>query len=280
MNERSNSEVSLGLGRVRPVWVPDESSARCQECEVKFTFIIRKHHCRACGRLLCGDCTRYQEPLEYLGWRLSRVCIVCHNKLQKPPPRGRGPMRKTKSLNDFDELKENISRLIRTQQLAEAESCASSDTPDSGMDHVSRLPPELLARVLECLCLPDLLECRLVSRSWLAAVAATHFYSRCEVTLGAEAERKDEILQVFSSGCFKHFSVNSLPFDCKFPIAEEPSSLFIQTLKFCDSEVSSSNHLKLLLSLIKHQTKLYFSSCLPLIFWPSSETFLVSGLLV
>ena len=107
-------------------------------------------------------------------------------------------------------------------------------------------------------------------------------FEALQVTLGAEAERKDEILRVFSSGCFKHFSMNSLPFDCKFPIAEEPSSLFIQTLKFCDSEVSSSNHdhLNFLLSLIKHQIKLYFSSCLPPIFCRSLETSLVSRLLV
>ena len=39
MNERCRSEMSLGL--IRPVWVPDTASDTCQECGVKFTFVIR-----------------------------------------------------------------------------------------------------------------------------------------------------------------------------------------------------------------------------------------------
>ena len=108
MNERFNSEVSLG--RVPPVWVPDSYSSTCQECHVKFTFIIRKHHCRACGRLLCSYCSRFQEPLEYLGWNPSRVCGVCHEHFQKPKPRNGQPrrIRKTKSLNDFAHASESV----------------------------------------------------------------------------------------------------------------------------------------------------------------------------
>ena len=67
----------------------------------------------------------------------------------------------------------------------------------------------------------------------------TRFHSRALVSLGEEADRKEEVLKVFgdSETCFRHFNIHNLPFDCKFPLSEEPSCLFIQTLTLCDSEV-------------------------------------------
>ncbi|KAJ1674572.1 hypothetical protein EV182_003005, partial [Spiromyces aspiralis] len=41
-----------------PVWDPDESADSCFICYTEFTFFCRRHHCRACGRLVCGDCSR------------------------------------------------------------------------------------------------------------------------------------------------------------------------------------------------------------------------------
>ena len=31
----------MSLGLIRPMWVPDTASDTCQECGVKFTFVIR-----------------------------------------------------------------------------------------------------------------------------------------------------------------------------------------------------------------------------------------------
>ena len=232
MNERSRSEMSLGL--IRPVWVPDTASDTCQECGVKFTFVIRKHHCRACGRLLCNTCSSFKEPLEYLGGCQGRVCRVCHTSLRKPPALRRN-MRKTKSLNDFDELKENISRLVRSQKLAEA-AAAAENSEAATSDLASLLPLELLARIMEFLPFSDLRECRLVTRSWLAAVTYTRFYSRAFISIGEKAKERLRLF-VNSDSSFRHFLLHSLPFDCKFPLAAEPSCLFIRTLKFYDSEV-------------------------------------------
>ena len=39
------------LGKVAPVWVPDAEAPACMQCEAKFTFTKRRHHCRACGKV-------------------------------------------------------------------------------------------------------------------------------------------------------------------------------------------------------------------------------------
>ncbi|KAJ2160311.1 hypothetical protein GGF46_002357 [Coemansia sp. RSA 552] len=41
-----------------PVWDPDESSNRCYICFRDFTLFMRRHHCRACGKIVCNSCSR------------------------------------------------------------------------------------------------------------------------------------------------------------------------------------------------------------------------------
>eukprot|EP00730_Choanoeca_flexa_P015902 TRINITY_DN7409_c0_g1_i4.p1 TRINITY_DN7409_c0_g1~~TRINITY_DN7409_c0_g1_i4.p1 ORF type:complete len:242 (+),score=36.15 TRINITY_DN7409_c0_g1_i4:33-758(+) len=36
-------------------WTPD-GHGKCQICAVKFTVVRRRHHCRKCGKLVCGKC--------------------------------------------------------------------------------------------------------------------------------------------------------------------------------------------------------------------------------
>ena len=38
-------------------WLPDDASKGCVGCNKAFSFSRRKHHCRACGRLFCNDCS-------------------------------------------------------------------------------------------------------------------------------------------------------------------------------------------------------------------------------
>jgi hypothetical protein len=37
-----------------PSWVPDEAVVECPLCKEPFTFFFRRHHCRACGKVVCG----------------------------------------------------------------------------------------------------------------------------------------------------------------------------------------------------------------------------------
>ena len=34
-----------------PDWVPDEQTNECMSCQVPFTFVRRRHHCRNCGKV-------------------------------------------------------------------------------------------------------------------------------------------------------------------------------------------------------------------------------------
>uniref|UniRef100_K3WMB0 Phosphatidylinositol 3-kinase n=1 Tax=Globisporangium ultimum (strain ATCC 200006 / CBS 805.95 / DAOM BR144) TaxID=431595 RepID=K3WMB0_GLOUD len=38
-------------------WVQDDAVNACFKCHTLFTMIIRKHHCRACGRIFCSACS-------------------------------------------------------------------------------------------------------------------------------------------------------------------------------------------------------------------------------
>jgi len=59
-------------------WMDDRSSEVCTLCDMKFTSVNRRHHCRACGRLCCGECSR--RKLRFTGTKDQRACDVCVNK--------------------------------------------------------------------------------------------------------------------------------------------------------------------------------------------------------
>jgi len=52
LNSSVNVSSACELGNVAPVWVPDASAPRCMHCNCRFTFTRRRHHCRACGKVI------------------------------------------------------------------------------------------------------------------------------------------------------------------------------------------------------------------------------------
>ncbi|XP_017793357.1 PREDICTED: zinc finger FYVE domain-containing protein 9-like isoform X2 [Habropoda laboriosa] len=81
--ENSIPESSSVLGKQPPFWVPDSDAASCMLCDVKFTVLKRRHHCRACGKVLCNKCCSMKYKLEYQGNIDSRVCVSCYQLLTK-----------------------------------------------------------------------------------------------------------------------------------------------------------------------------------------------------
>ena len=44
-------------------WVNDDSVDSCYGCNITFTYLNGKHHCRLCGRIFCQKCSRYKTIL-------------------------------------------------------------------------------------------------------------------------------------------------------------------------------------------------------------------------
>ena len=60
------------------VWT-DDSTAQCERCAAYFTLIKRRHHCRACGKIVCQKCSSREMVLKgtpYVG--PVRVCDGCY----------------------------------------------------------------------------------------------------------------------------------------------------------------------------------------------------------
>ncbi|XP_005382378.1 PREDICTED: zinc finger FYVE domain-containing protein 16 [Chinchilla lanigera] len=70
------------LGQKQPTWVPDSEAPNCMNCQVKFTFTKRRHHCRACGKVFCGVCCNRKCKLPYLE-KEARVCVICYETINK-----------------------------------------------------------------------------------------------------------------------------------------------------------------------------------------------------
>lgn len=61
-----------------PTWVPDSEASVCRLCETPFTFFNRRHHCRACGQVVCNDCSRRRRIVERVDpLNVVRVCDLC-----------------------------------------------------------------------------------------------------------------------------------------------------------------------------------------------------------
>uniref|UniRef100_M4B1A7 FYVE-type domain-containing protein n=1 Tax=Hyaloperonospora arabidopsidis (strain Emoy2) TaxID=559515 RepID=M4B1A7_HYAAE len=78
-----------------PVWIPNMERKSCMSCERHFSHLnigVRRHHCRHCGRLVCGRCSHVSVeneafPRTFIGHidrtmseersTLKRVCTTC-----------------------------------------------------------------------------------------------------------------------------------------------------------------------------------------------------------
>jgi hypothetical protein len=64
------------------VWVPDSEANKCMCCQsTHFSVVQRRHHCRACGKVVCRGCSAKSFVLEGISKRPVRVCDTCYNKL-------------------------------------------------------------------------------------------------------------------------------------------------------------------------------------------------------
>uniref|UniRef100_A0A8C2SQL5 Zinc finger FYVE domain-containing protein n=1 Tax=Coturnix japonica TaxID=93934 RepID=A0A8C2SQL5_COTJA len=75
-------KTPAALLQKQPLWVPDSEAPNCMNCQVKFTFTKRRHHCRACGKVFCGGCCKRKCKLQYME-KEARVCTRCYDDINK-----------------------------------------------------------------------------------------------------------------------------------------------------------------------------------------------------
>ncbi|KAM4852859.1 zinc finger FYVE domain-containing protein 26 [Thomomys bottae] len=71
----------------RSQWVPDETESMCMVCcREHFTMFNRRHHCRRCGRLVCGSCSTKKMVVEGCRESPARVCDQCYSYYNQDTP--------------------------------------------------------------------------------------------------------------------------------------------------------------------------------------------------
>ena len=60
---QNSSKIRIIEPRIIPKWINDEDVIDCYSCKKKFSFLLRKHHCRSCGRIFCYYCCHQQIRL-------------------------------------------------------------------------------------------------------------------------------------------------------------------------------------------------------------------------
>ncbi|XP_026121439.1 FYVE, RhoGEF and PH domain-containing protein 4-like isoform X1 [Carassius auratus] len=66
------------LGKRAPRWIRDNEVTMCMKCKEPFNPLTRRrHHCRACGYVVCYKCSDYKASLRYDGNKLNKVCKDC-----------------------------------------------------------------------------------------------------------------------------------------------------------------------------------------------------------
>ncbi|XP_072552009.1 FYVE, RhoGEF and PH domain-containing protein 4a isoform X2 [Salminus brasiliensis] len=76
-------EVSISeLGKRAPRWIRDNEVTMCMKCREPFNALTRRrHHCRACGYVVCWKCSDNKASLEYDGNKMNKVCRDCYSIL-------------------------------------------------------------------------------------------------------------------------------------------------------------------------------------------------------
>ncbi|GMI32964.1 hypothetical protein TrCOL_g2964 [Triparma columacea] len=89
LNSASVNKTLKSGGIVAPRWVPNKEQNNCTTCNCQFDWVKRKHHCRRCGFVFCGDCSSHRSLLpagtaakESDTKNPRRVCGPCHEAVK------------------------------------------------------------------------------------------------------------------------------------------------------------------------------------------------------
>lgn len=68
--------------------VDDNSTTHCKICNKKFNILNRKHHCRLCNSIICGNCSTHKailnrgiDDVDSDSKKPVRICDLCYSNL-------------------------------------------------------------------------------------------------------------------------------------------------------------------------------------------------------
>lgn len=127
-------------------WEKDENVTQCLSCGIKFSFLVRRHHCRCCGRIYCATCCSkfawydknrvkvvLKSPAEY-EMEPYRTCDSCYEnllqmkllrtawgeiQLPKPPRRIGNSMGSTSEINSIRSSSIRPFEFMKNQNVVE-----------------------------------------------------------------------------------------------------------------------------------------------------------------
>lgn len=78
MSRRSSLLIPSVVTVSRPEWQADEEAPQCNRCGKAFSLLLRRHHCRHCGLVFCGECCFTKLSLPEMGYEEEvLVCLPC-----------------------------------------------------------------------------------------------------------------------------------------------------------------------------------------------------------
>ncbi|XP_066101733.1 FYVE and coiled-coil domain-containing protein 1 isoform X1 [Saccopteryx bilineata] len=63
-------------------WLGDAEASHCLDCKREFSWMVRRHHCRVCGRIFCYYCCNNYVVTKH-GAKKERCCRACFQKLSE-----------------------------------------------------------------------------------------------------------------------------------------------------------------------------------------------------
>lgn len=130
---------------VPPDWVPDENVVGCMRCAKHFTLLVRRHHCRVCGRIYCSDCCSNFSllPRQFNRAEPQRACVRCFEVLL--PMQRQLMLSVSKAARDGDFRQPTFNAPATRSMRKEIAKAAATLAEFAGMPD-SRIPGQLLQK--------------------------------------------------------------------------------------------------------------------------------------
>ncbi|NXN16009.1 FGD6 protein, partial [Indicator maculatus] len=130
-------EEDSPLGSKAPIWIPDTRATMCMICTSEFTLTWRRHHCRACGKIVCQACSSNKHGLDYMKNQPARVCDHCFRQLQKQDhqctPKSGSPVNHRSPSSALSTVLHSIPSGRKQKKIPAALKEVSANTEDSTM---------------------------------------------------------------------------------------------------------------------------------------------------